>query len=245
MWQCGLVDTFTAVNFIYNAGAQYSAVVIAAIADGNLTKFPGLLFEPIAGFRVSYQFVKAAQTTAERQARVATLAALLSASTATAVGSTPAAKAGLGGAVAAHIAHMREVLQIRGGSILGSKVKDFKIVLDSVQTPILEIHPYQKQFTENSKMIINNMFQEHTARRYLQGSTQKLKTIGPSYLAPIASTQIKTTSLTGWTCFGVGLIGFTIFGALYLFQRAKRKRWQNQQNQNEEVIIDVTASFSD
>ena len=48
MWQCGLVDTFTAVNFIYNAGAQYSAVVIAAMADGNITKFPGMLFEPIA-----------------------------------------------------------------------------------------------------------------------------------------------------------------------------------------------------
>ena len=76
MWQCGLVDTFTAVNFIfiYNAGAQYSysAVVIAAMADGNVTKFPGMLFEPIAGFGVSYQFVKAAQTAAERRAGIAT-----------------------------------------------------------------------------------------------------------------------------------------------------------------------------
>lgn len=67
----------------------------------------------------------------------------------------------------AHIAHMRDVLQIHGGSILGSEVKDFKIVLDSVQTSIFEIHPYQKQFTENSKIIINNMFQEHTGRHYL------------------------------------------------------------------------------
>ena len=73
MWQCGLVDTFTAVNFIYNAGAQYSAVVIAAMADGNVTKFPEMLFEPIAGFGVSYQFVKAAQTAAERRARLASL----------------------------------------------------------------------------------------------------------------------------------------------------------------------------
>ena len=68
---------------------------------------------------------------------------------------------------------MRDVLQIRGGSILGSEVKDFKIALDSVQTPILEIHPYQKQFTENNKMIINNTFQEHTVCRSLQDSTQK------------------------------------------------------------------------
>ncbi len=115
--------------------------------------------------------------------------------------------------------------------------------MNSVKTP--KIHPYQRQFTENSKMIINNMFQEHTARRYLQGSTQKLKTINPTYLAPIASTQIKTTALIGWTCLGVGLIGFTTFGALYLFQRAERKRWENQQNQNDEVIIDVIDSLSE
>jgi len=145
MWQFGLVDTFTAVHFIYNAGAQYSAVVIAAIADGNVTKFPTMLFEPIAGFGVSYQFVKAAQNAAERRDRVATLAALLSASTATAVGSTPAANAGLGGAVAAHIAHMRDVLGIRGGSTLGSRVKDSKIVLDSVKLTVREIHPFRAE----------------------------------------------------------------------------------------------------
>lgn len=244
MWQCGLVDTFTAVNFIYNAGAQYSAVVIATMADGNVTNLPGMLFEPIAGFGVSYQFFKAAQTAAERRGRVATLAALLSASAGTGVGSTPAANAGLGGAIAAHISHMREVLRIRGGSILGSEVKDFKIILNSVKTPILDIHPYRTEFTYNSKVIINNMFQEHTARRCLQVSAQKIKTVAPTYLAPVAaaSTQVNTTALIGWTCLGVGLIGFTILGSLYLFQRAERERWQNQ---NDGVIIDVTASLSD
>lgn len=186
MWQLGLVDTFTVVDFLYNSVAQYSAIAGAAIADGNRTNFPGVLFEPIAGFKVSYQFVKAAQTAAERRGRVATLAALLSASTATAVGSTPAANVGLGAAIAAQIAHMRDVLKIRGGSILGSEVQNFKIVLDSVPTSILKIHPYRKKFTENSKMIINNLFQEHTARRYLEGSTQKIKTVAPPYLAPMA-----------------------------------------------------------
>ena len=63
-----------------------------------------------------------------------------------------------------------------------------------------------------------------------------------TYLAPIASTQINTTALIGWTCFGVGIIRFTILGSLYLFQRAERKRWQNQ---NDEVIIDVTVSLSE
>lgn len=132
---------------------------------------------------------------------------------------------------------MRDVLNIRGGSILankhqnlGSKIKDFKIVLNSTKIP--EIDQYQRQFTENSKMIINNMFSEHTARRYLQGSRQ----INPTYLAPIASTQIKTTAVIGWTFLGVGLISCTIFGGLYLFQRAQCQRWKNQQNQNDEIM---------
>lgn len=93
-------------------------------------------------------------------------------------------------------------------------------------------------------MIIDNIFQEHTARRYLQGSAQKIKTVAHIYLAPMASasTKVNTTALIGWTCLGVGLIGFTILGSLYLFQRAERKRWQNQ---NDEVIIDVIASVSE
>ena len=88
------------------------------------------------------------------------------------------------------------------------------------------------------------MFQEHTVRRYMQGSAQKIKTVAPTYLASMASASIKvnTTILIGWTCFGVGLISFIIFGSLYLFQHAKRKRWQNQ---NDEVIIDVIASVSE
>ena len=93
-------------------------------------------------------------------------------------------------------------------------------------------------------MIIDNMFQEHKIRRYLQGSAQKIKTVAPTYLAPIAAASIKvnTTALIGWTCLGVGLIGFTILGSLYLFQRAERKRWQNQ---NDEVLIDVITSLSE
>lgn len=32
-------------------------------------------------------------------------------------------------------------------------------------------------------MTIDNMFQEHTTRRYLQGSKQKIKTVAFTYLA--------------------------------------------------------------
>jgi predicted membrane channel-forming protein YqfA (hemolysin III family) len=91
-------------------------------------------------------------------------------------------------------------------------------------------------------MIIENMFKEHTARRYLQGSAQKIKTVAPTYLIPMASTKVNTTAIIGCTCFGVGLIGFTIVGSLYLFQRAERKRWHNQ---NDEVLIDGIVPFSE
>lgn len=165
------------------------------------------------------------------------MAAFLSASTA-AVGLTPAANAALGGTVSAHIAHMREVLQIRDDRILSSKVN--KIVLDSVKTPVFEIHPYRTEFTYNSKIIIENMFKDHTTRRYLQSSVYQV--VRPTYLLPIASTQINTTALISWTCFGVGLISFTTLRALYLFQREEFKCWQNQYDG---VRIDGTASFSE
>jgi hypothetical protein len=115
-------------------------------------------------------------------------------------------------------------------------MKNSSITVNPVVTPA------QIQLQETNKLIIQNMFQEHTARRYLQGCAQKIKTVAPNYLAPMAaaSTTVNTTAVIGGTCLGVGLIGFTILGSLYLFQRAKRKRWQNQ---NEGVIIDVTASL--
>lgn len=143
---------------------------------------------------------------------------------------------------------MRAILARGGGSsniaqsISSSSLKKLAIIVDSVKTPVLDIHPYRTEFTNKSKMIINNMFQEHTARRYLQGSAQKIKTVASNYLAPMAaaSTTVNAPAVIGWTCLGAGLIGFTILGSLYLFQRAERKRWQNQ---NDEVIIDVTASI--
>ena len=47
-------------------------------------------------------------------------------------------------------------------------------IVDSVKTRVLDIHPYRTGVTYKSKMIIDNIFQEHTARRYLQGSAPKI-----------------------------------------------------------------------
>ena len=120
---------------------------------------------------------------------------------------------------------MKAILTRDGGSynivksISSSSLKEFAIFVDSVKTPVLNIYPYRTEFTYNSKMIIDNMFQEHTARRYLQGFVQKTKTIIPIYLAPMASasTKVNTTALIGWRCLGFGLISFTILDVLYLF----------------------------
>ena len=241
-----LFDTFSLIKFCINTGSQYGAIVVAS-AVGNFSDIgPKVLFEPIIGLGTSYQFIRAAQTAAERKVRIATLAAFLSTSGASAVALDPATNASVAGAVAAKIAYMRAILARGGGShniaksISSSSLKEFAIVVDSVKTPVLDINPYRTEFTYNSKMIIDNMFQEHTACRYLKGSAQKIKTVAPTYLAPMvsASTKVNTTALIGWTCFSVGLISFTILGSLYLFQRAERKRWQNQ---NDEVLIDVIA----
>lgn len=88
------------------------------------------------------------------------------------------------------------------------------------------------------------MFQEHIAGPYLQGSMEKIKTVAPTYLAPLAasSTKVNTSVSIGGTCLDIGLISFTILSSLYLFQRIGCKRCQNQNN---EVLIDVIASLNE
>ena len=249
-WQVGLVDTFSLLQFCINTGLQYAAVV-AASASGNFSDFgPKVLLEPIIGLGTGYQFIRAATTEAERRACIATLAAFLSTSGAAAVTTDPATNAGVGAAVASKIAYMRAVLARGGGNygitklIPPSSLKEFEIIADSGKTPVLDINPYRTQFTCNSKMIITNMFENHTAHRYLQASTQKMKTVVPTYVAPMtsAATTLNTNAFIGWTFFGFGLTSFTVFGSLYLFQRTERKRWQNR---NDKILINRTISISE
>lgn len=92
-WQVGLVDTFSLIQFCINTGSQYGAIVVASAA-GNFSDIgPKVLFEPIIGLGTSYQFIRAAKTAAERKARIATLAAFLFTSGASAVTTDPATNA--------------------------------------------------------------------------------------------------------------------------------------------------------
>ena len=119
-------------------------------------------------------------------------------------------------------------------------LKKLAIIINSTKASVLSnSHSYQTRFTDNSKIIISNIFQEHMTRRCLQGSAQKIQA-APNYLVPMASVSVKVnnTALIGWACFSFGLVSITILGLLYLFQRVERKRWLNL-NQNDEVLIDV------
>ena len=92
-WKVGLVNIFSLIQFCINTGSQYGAIVVASAA-GNFSEIgPKVLFEPITGLGTSYQFIRAAQTAAERRARIATLAAFLSTSGASAVATDPATNA--------------------------------------------------------------------------------------------------------------------------------------------------------
>jgi hypothetical protein len=115
-WQVGLVDTFSLIQFCVNSGSQYGAIVVASAA-GNFSDIgPKVLREPIIGLGTSFKFIRAAQTVAERRARIATLAAFLSTSGTSAVTTDPATNAAVGGAIASKIAYMRSILAARGGS---------------------------------------------------------------------------------------------------------------------------------
>ena len=154
---------------------------------------------------------------------------MLSTSATTATTVDPATNAALGAAIANKIAYMKAML-MRGGT------------QEYVISPIIE--PEKIAFRQKNNLIIDNMFHEHTARRYARSCAQKFTSFKPPIAVPpvpvalIASTQLNTTALIGWTFFSFGIISFTILGGLYLFQRLERKRYQNQ---NDGIIINVTA----
>jgi hypothetical protein len=77
-YQMGLINTFTLIQFYINSVTQYAAIVVASASGNSSSIGLKVLFEPITGFTTSYQFIKAAETLAERKIRIATVAALIS-----------------------------------------------------------------------------------------------------------------------------------------------------------------------
>lgn len=167
-WQLWVIDSF--MQFFLNAGTQYGSIVLGSAAVGNHSEI-GLkvLFEPILGLGTSYRFVKAAQTVAERRARITTLAIFLSVCASSSIRLDPATNIAMGSAIATKIAPPRVILA-RGGATKAVYsplyiLKPSLIVLDSVKSPV--VHPYQTQFTAQSKMIIDNMFRARSCSSLL------------------------------------------------------------------------------
>ena len=111
--------------------------------------------------------------------------------------------------------------------------KTYLIVSSLVQAPLvdsLKVHPYRSQFTKQSKIAIDNIFADHTARRYANGCAQKhfISVASTSAVTKVVIINANTTALTsfvGWSIFGLASISLLAIGGLILFQRAERKRY--------------------
>jgi len=115
LWQLGLVDTFSMIQIFINAGSQYGAIVVGA-TSGNFSDLgPRVFLEPVIALGTSYQFIKAAQTIAERKLRIARLVAFLCTYVGSSLTTDPATNATVGAAIATKIAFMRAILA-RGGA---------------------------------------------------------------------------------------------------------------------------------
>jgi len=80
LWQIGIVDSLTLIQFTINDFVQYGVFVVGHTVGQNLE--PSALIAPITQLGTAYQYVRGAQGAMEAHKRAATLAALLGTSTA-------------------------------------------------------------------------------------------------------------------------------------------------------------------
>jgi hypothetical protein len=232
--------------------------VVLASAAGNYTDL-GIksLFEPILGLGTSYQFVRAAATAVERCQRIATLASFLAVS-AGALTTDSTTNAAVGSAVASKIGYMKAILA-RGGQqeimeyVLIPSLKNFAITANPIETPVVAplLSPAQMQFHDKCNIITQNIFAEHTARRYAKGLAQKVvkptlkPTTYPGPLASLALTKVSIPSLIGYSCLGIVISAIIIYGGLCMYRNANKKHYEIVVKANEQIIdvkaIDVKA----
>ena len=252
-WKLGLVDTFNALRICINCGSQYMSVVGASAAGNPADLGIKLLLEPILGLGTSWQFVQAAATAVERRQRVAALASFFAAS-AGALTTDPATNIAMGATVGSKIGDMRAILARGGGtpqikqSILIPSLKNFGITVNPIKTPLVTplLNPAQMEFYQNCNLITQNIFAEHTTRRYANGLAQKGRNLltfsGPLVLQ--VTTQGSLASLIGYSCLGIGISVIMIYGGLHMIRNAKKKHYKIVVKPSERVI-DVTASEID
>ena len=117
LWQLGIVDSLTFLQFCINCGAQYTGLTLAEAAGCMNDIGPSVLLAPVQELGTSYQFVRVAQG-AERRARIATLASFMAMS-GRATLTDPATNAAAGGTIASFIGHMKSVIEKSNNSTGG------------------------------------------------------------------------------------------------------------------------------
>ena len=118
LWQLGIVDSLTFLQFCINCGAQYTGLTLAEAAGCMNDIGPSVLLAPLQGLGTSYQYVRAAQVGMERRARIATLASFMAMS-GRATLTDPATNAAAGGTISTFIGHMKSVIEKSNNSTGG------------------------------------------------------------------------------------------------------------------------------
>ena len=110
LWQVGIIDSLTLLQFCINCGAQYTGLTLGEAAGYMGDIGPGVLLAPVKGLGTGYQYVQAAQGAMEKRARIATLASFMAMS-GRATLTDPATNAAAGGTIASFIGHMKSVIE--------------------------------------------------------------------------------------------------------------------------------------
>ena len=110
LWQVGIIDTLTLLQFYINCGAQYAGLTLGTAAGYMGDLGPGVLLAPVKGLGTSYQYVRGAQGAMEKKARIATLASFLAMPGRVTL-TDPATNTADGGTIANFIGHMKSVIE--------------------------------------------------------------------------------------------------------------------------------------
>jgi hypothetical protein len=140
-------------------------------------------------------------------------------------------------AVGAEIAYMREIFGLRDGSI-NNKYS----ITRTIDLQLIITNQDNNMINQKSKIIINNLFEKHTARRYTQKYVENIKSNLYSYKNPFFVIIIRKLDIMGvisWSCLGIGIISFMIVRSLVLFQHTEQNR-----SKHNEIITNMTNSSS-
>lgn len=118
LWQIGVIDGLTFMNFCANCAAQYTGITLAELP--NYTG-PSVFLAPVQGLAESYKYIRAAKGANEIRKRAATVASFMMMSGAATL-TDPATNAAAGGTIVTFIGHMRDIIAKANSTSTGGLV---------------------------------------------------------------------------------------------------------------------------